>query len=310
MQHQLSTYMAFSSDVYGPRAANALNTMVLHLDTRNNSEDFHFHTQPTGTPFEADLLLSCTGTDRSAVGSVIYNGVLFAAGLQYDTALMNSITSEPIQGNMIPTLKDSIMEIRKEVHEATRPLCVGRGEDDAFSTKLLGPRIAKVLNGLLALEINAMNRGLGQRYFWSQYDPVFDTPDERRESFAMGTERGTMFAADLLIKQYLHNTPYNTISIFIRMAKPGEDFGLMDALLPYLGQDFTGSDDQMRPGNFARLVRDAINNVHEEMCTIVLSANEKAIPTLMASIPRLGSNSMLAKLEKGILCMIAQMAIS
>ena len=303
--------MAFSPDVYGPRAANALNTMVQRLDSRNNrfSHDFYFHTQPTGTPFEADLLLSCTGTARSAVGSVIYNTGLFTNGLQYDTALLNAITPKPMQGNMIPILKDSIMEIRKEVHEATRPLCVGRGEDNAFSTTLLGPRIAKVLNGLLALEIHGMNGG-GPQYFWPKYHVVFDDPDERRKSFAMGTERGTMFAADLLIKQYLHDTPYNSLPIFIRRAKPGEDFGLMDALLPYLGQDFTGSDDQMRPGNFFGLVRDAISNVHEEMCSIVRAANERAIPTLMAGNPRLGRDSPLGKLENEILCMITRMAIS
>lgn len=280
----------FLESVVGPRAVPVLNAMVSELERPEGTDEslkflIHTFTHPSSTRFEADLLLSCTGLSWSSVGRHVRNA-----------DVVTGDSREVV--NTRHTIATSIIEIRESIPGAftlrSRP---------AFGDTLFGPRVANVLNGLLALEISAVDDYNTPEYFWALSAPLFEFPElrGRRRTFALTSEYGTVFAADALVLQ--HRLSKDELSTFLRLNKV-DDFGLSQALFPAFEE--APPVGEVVTMEFDKLVNSALQNVRREMYRVHNVVHGKAVHILMAR----GTQSPLAAVEPEILLMIVKMVLN
>ncbi len=280
----------FLESVVGPRAVPVLNAMVSELERPENTDEslkflIHTFTHPSSTRFEADLLLSCTGLSWSSVCRQVRNSDAAVGGTRKAVNTRKTIATE-------------IIETRESIPGT---YTIRRGP--AFSDTLFGPSVAKVLNGLLALEISAVDSVSAPQYFWALSAPLFDFPElrKRRGSFAVRSEYGTAFAADALVLQ--HRLSKDELSTFLRLNKVN-DFGLSQALFPAFEEPLGYSE--MGIIQFDKRVNSALQNVRREMYRVHTVVHGKAVHILMAR----GTGSPLAAIEPEILLMIVKMVLN
>ena len=289
--------MPFSPEIYGAQAATALNA----LSDSEQGTGFVMFTKTKGTLFEADLLLSCAGLFNSPVHRLMLDcrpgeGVHW---LMLSSGSENVGLAEKFLGKKSSSRLEILGLVRRLRSSLPRPVSSRSGP--AFSDAKFGPRVAKVLNALLALEIAvAGDNGVDQRtdgVSISYPQAQAFGPWDERPAFALQVEEGTTFAAELL----LHRA--GALTLFLEEAKERkEDFGIMDALFPAFGKVPTG----VFSSDFSR----AVTNARVEMYALLVVVVRWAMAVLMAGVHRLGRNSPLATIDQGVLKMIVEMVIA
>ena len=259
----------FSPKLYGPTASTALNALVRTLETQDqpyNPSLYHTFTLPEGTAFEADILMSCTGLDESPIGRVVNSAIsrdVMPGGVVGDnaeellSAFGNPIRCSLATGFHYPSLVDTVMEIRAHLPKATFTRQQRRGE--AFKDALFGPRVAKVLNALHAFEVWVAS---GSRAIKFTHSAMLGNHLARRP-YALCTEEGTAYAADVLTLQ--HNFPLLGLTRFLFEAEPGADFGLKISLFPAFCNPLVSGDPERYYIDFAESVTAAMRNLRIEM---------------------------------------------
>jgi hypothetical protein len=298
--------MPFSPEIYGTRATTALNA----LSDSEQSFGWVMFTKTEGTAFEADLLLSCSGLYSTPVCRLLdainsgkrgYNLVGGFLGKQpRKISVLNHFNGKlpSAQG-----VRFEVMVLLRRLRRSIPRSVSTTRSGPAFTDAKFGPRVAKVLNALLALEIAVVgNTGVDQGTYVFNITfaraRVLASWDER-PAFALGTEEGTEFAAELLLHQA------GSLEFFIEDAKErGEGFGIVDALFPTYGAVPTEHSD------FFPCFQGAVMNCHREMYTLLVVVIDRTVPVLMAGVHHLGRNSPLAKLDQSVLQMIVQMVIA
>jgi hypothetical protein len=255
----------FSPKLYGKKASTALNALVHTLETQDqpyNPSLCHTFTTPEGTAFEADTLMSGTGLDESPIGRVVNSAIsrdVMPGGVGGDAELLSAF-GDPIRcsaksGFHYPSLVNTVMEIRANLPKATLNRQQRRGE--AFKDALFGPRVAKVLNALHAFEVWVAS---GSRAIQFTHSAMFSNHQHRRP-YALCTEEGTAYAADVLTLQ--HNFPLLGLTRFLFEAEPGCDFGLKTSLFPAFCNPLVSGDRCYI--DFAESLTAAMRNLRIEM---------------------------------------------
>ena len=292
--------MPFEPAVCGPQASSALNALVRTLERRNqpyNASLYHTFTQPSGTAFEADLLLSCTGFDHSAVCRIVDRAIsrdmLQTTG---DEELLEAFGNPlGLEAFHYPSVGMIVAHIRGCLLPKITTSRTQRW-GNAFSDTLFGPRVAKVLNSLLKLEVWVANGGVGMGLLHAR---IFVGHPSRRP-LALCIQQGTAYAADVLTVQ--HNFPLGGLATFLHKAEPRADFGLMNALFQ------TGPPPPREDADqFFEAVRDAIRSVRAEMLYVTETVDGRMVPILSAGHPRLGADSWLGRMDQEVLRMIVCM---
>ena len=281
--------MPFSPAVYNAQVAAALNALESDLDTREDrlSERYHMFTKFSGTDFEADLLLSHSGFKLSGVGRVL-------SAMGYETDAQKKLLDAFGAADAFPL---QIMAVVTKLRGLIKPSDRPARTTPAFRDTLFGPRVAQVLNALLAAEVS----GPGRHYFWPRYAFTMSCVADR-QPFALLTDEGTAAAADLLVLQ--HSSCQDELATFLRMN--ADDFGVKAALL-YFEPRLNGVDPD--PNAFKALFQSAIGNVRSEMYRVATTVDNRAVPVLMAKNRRLGSNSLLGMIDPCVLGMIVRMVL-
>ena len=255
--------MSFSPEIYGQTVSSVLNALVCALETRNqpyNQSLYHTFTQPSGTAFEVDLLLSCTGLDHSPFGRVVNSATSRDMVQGGDGELLRAF-GNPIRcsinttGFHYPTVVHTVMRIRSHLPKMTS--IRKRRSGNAFKDTLFGPRVAKALNALLAFEVWVAS---GSRDIKFTHSAILGNHLARRP-YALCIEEGTAYAADVLTVQ--HNFPLLGLTKFLWEAEPRADFGLMDALFPAFCAE--PSKEPEHYTHFAESVTAAMRNLRIEM---------------------------------------------
>jgi hypothetical protein len=261
----------FSPKVYGPTASTALNALVRTLETQDqpcNPSLYHTFIKPEGSAFEADMLMSCTGFDESPIGRVVNSAIsrdVMPGGAGGDAEELLSAFGNPIllrtaTGFHCPSLVDTVMEIRANLPKTTVTRQPRRGQ--AFKDALFGPQIARVLNALHAFEVWVAS---GSRAIKFTHSDMFSNQTFRRP-YALCTEEGTAYAADVLTLQ--HNFPLLGLTRFLFEAKPGADFGLKDALFPAFCNPLVSGDPERYYIDFAESLTAAMRNLRIAMFSV------------------------------------------
>jgi hypothetical protein len=274
--------MFFSPLVVGPRAAPALDALVTMLQEEGSEHTF---TIPVGSAFEAGLMLTCTGLRWSCAGRLLRD---MGAG-----DVLAHFAPTP-SDNVRRAVMNSVFDMRDSVRRGMKRN--GTRSGPAFSDALYGSAVAKVLNGLLALEVHVLDIQPRVCYFWPLESVLFENDGEKRRSIALHSEHGTAFAADILTLQY--RLSKEELATFLRRGTPNA-FGIADALFPAFG---TPPSANMPIPAYNALVTSALVNVRREMFRV-----HTAVAVLMATHARLGGASQLAVLEDEIICMILRM---
>jgi hypothetical protein len=279
--------MPFSPAVYNAQVAAALNALESDLDTREDrlSERYHMFTKFSGTDFEADLLLSLSGLKLSGVGRVL-------SAMSYETDAQKKLLDAFVEADAFPLQIMAVVTELRGLIKTNRPART----TPAFRDTLFGPRVAQVLNALLAAEVS----GPGRHYFWPRYAFTMSCVTDR-QPFALLTDKGTAAAADLLVLQ--HSSCQDELATFLRMN--ADDFGVKAALF-YFEPRFVMHDD---PNAFKALFQSAIGNVRSEMYRVATTVDNRAVPVLMAKNRRLGCNSPLGRMEVEILDWIVRLVL-
>ena len=319
--------MAFSPTVYGDRAAAMLNLMVEEFRNESAkgvfSKKFYTNTQPEGTPFEADILLSCSNIESSAVNSILrrmdpqsyyfdevpeFIGVFFTDSSQY-TMLVNEYKEactndarRAVSSKIIESVLNAVLDIRRSIRCLLKP--EEPSPTPAFSDTLFGPHVAKVMNSFLQVEIQLTENEITlssrpkDRYNW---ETVFgsliqsSSLSDERKSFALRAGKGTAFAGDFLTLQY-HGCSYRILN--------GTALPLIkDALFPEFEKDYKGKQ------NNTEEVNSALRNVREEMVFLTDVVHHEALPILMAGVHRLGRDSFFKDVDHELMRMMAHLVI-
>ncbi len=338
--------MAFSPEVFGPRAAAALDALVARVEWRGETKSkdgndllFHTITEPSGTLLEADILLSCSDVKYSPVYRLLEHCTTdeeltrhfvqgdydehFATKVAHFQKCNTKAETDSARNEIEFILSRSVLEFRKSIKEiaaTTQSTTTG----PVFSDTLYGPHVTKVLNALLAFEAHLARTSVRPDSFPANYRSIIDAADnhqsEHCQMFAVQPGKGTAFAGDALLLQYcLSWDTGSMISLF-----PEESSPLMDALFP----EFQVSDkawnkhgwDELLPElekppsavskhKFESLLHKTLEEVRVEMGFVVNIIHGQAVTTLMAGNRRLGGNSLLGVLDIETLCMIARMLI-
>jgi len=317
--------MAFPPSVYGDRAAAALNVMAeIYKKTEYSGMDktYYSMTQPEGTLFEADLLLSCNNVQGNAVNYIMGiidpdNECTYSSHLctpfvpdqtQYDAmreeyrTTRDRYTEETIRTNIKKLVVNSVLEIRKSVRDMVGPEEVS--PTPAFSDHLFGHHVAKVMNGLLNVEIQLTeNDTTLPRPNGNDQQQVFksliqsSSLEEQRRSIALRSGKGTAFAGDFLVLQHFRSRCHEI------MDKDGQAVPLVKgALFPAFEHDITLSKQ-------CTDVLTAITHVREEIDFVNRIIHGQVLPFLMGSGPRLGRESPFLAMDREIMCIIGRMVI-
>lgn len=341
--------MAFSPEVFGPRAAAALDALVARVEWRGEkakSKDgndllFHTITEPSGTLLEADILLSCSDVKYSPVFRLLehcmtdeeltrlfvqcdYDQHFLASKAAHFQKCNTKAETDSARNEIESILSRSVLEFRKSIREMIAATTQSTTAGPVFSDTLYGPHVAKVLNALLAFEAHLASTSVRPGSFPVYYRSIIDSADnhqsEQCRMFAVQPGKGTAFAGDALLLQYcLSWDTGSMISLF-----PEESSPLMDALFP----EFQVSDkawnkhgwDELLPElekppsavskhKFESLLHKTLEEVRVEMGFVVNIVHGQAVTTLMAGNRRLGENSLLGVLDIETLSMIARMLI-
>jgi hypothetical protein len=323
--------MAFSPSVYGDRAAAALNVMAGLYQWQDKPEDgssdekYFTKTQPQGTPFEADLLLSCTSIRSNTVNFIMritdpggecfeddneYAKHFFADPAQY-TAICVSYKKtkkrdarNAISAKVKESILSAVLEFRKSIRDMVAP--EEPSETPAFRDSLFGPHVAKVMNSLLVVEVGLTEndttppRRLEQG---GEHQEIFKSlilknslADERR-SFALRSGKGTAFAGELLVLQHYRSCGHELED------EKGDTLPLVkDAMFPVFQYNIRMIKSLAYPLN-------GLSNVRQEMIFLTEVVHGQALPILMAGVHRLGSESLFRDMDKELICIIARHVI-
>lgn len=317
--------MAFSPAIYGPRTAAALDALhkIMYKDKIERKTSFWYYTiiPASGTMLEADLLLSCS----DVMSSPVYR--LFKYNVEIRTELTDIFAPEKDKKISDEIIAHSIVEFRRSIRgvfNKNAAVATVTTTIDSFSDTLFGPCLAKVLNGLLILEIKLANArptdGL-DTYYRATIEKVDSHSPPAYQPFALQSEKGTAFAGDLLLLQY-------SLSSYIVgdmvLLFPEESALLMKALFPeFKGKSFAWDQREWedllpeleKPRNaidrfkFNSLIGKALGEARREMEFVVNVIHGRALVILMAGNRRLGENSPLGALDTELLRMIARMLI-
>jgi hypothetical protein len=316
--------MAFSPTVYGDRAAAILNVMAdeYRSESKNGiyTKKFYTNTQPEGTPFEADILLSCNNIKSSAVARVLsrldpkscycdeepeYIRLFFTDPSQY-SAMLKEYDEAPtgdarrlIRSKISESILNVVLDIRRSVRGMLKP--DEPTQTPAFSDTLFGPHVAKVMNSFLQVEIQLADNEITlsprpeDRFKWdtviaSQIQSSPLTGEHR--SFALRTGKGTAFAGDFLTLKYCGLRIGNALPL------------IQDALFPEFEKDYKGEKNY----NTAS-VNSAMLNVREEMVFLTDIVHNQALPILMAGVRRLGRESLFRDVDYELMRIMAHLII-
>jgi hypothetical protein len=332
----------FQPAIYGVHAAAALEALYTRLHITDADESFintnfsvqyYLMTQPSGSRFEAEILLSCNGIKGSPVGQMIYEiGRCFqpedAIDLDIDTETLSHFISletlhekttqhprsrhynKKVQDNyntMVASAVQSVLLYRTDINwcnSGTEPVT-----GPVFSDTLFGPYVSKVFNSLMKLEIRLADNDTRPSAFPDNHRETFaalDDLDERMSS-ALHSERGTAFAGDLLVLQHVRSVQTGSMIIKLK-EEEGFECGLVDALFPMFG-DLPKPLDQIGMLGLDISIHSALKQVRLEMDYIIRIVHGQALPILMAGNRRLGEDSPLGTLDAEILRWIAQIVI-
>jgi len=319
--------MAFSPTVYGDRAAAMLNLLAEEFRCENAkglySRKFYTNTQPEGTPFEADILLSCSNIETNAVNSILrrmdpqsyyfveipeFIGVFFADSSQY-TVLVNEYSGartidarRAVSSKIIESVLNAVLDIRRSIRCLLKP--EEPSPTPAFSDTLFGPHVAKVMNSLLQVEIQHTENEITlssrpeDRFNWvTVFGSLIQSSSlsDERKSFALRAGKGTAFAGDFLTLQY-----YNCdVKILNGTALPL----IKDALFPEFEKDIMGNQDDTED------VNSALHNVRQEMVFLTDVVHHEALPILMAGVHRLGRDSFFKDVDHELMRIMAHLVI-
>jgi hypothetical protein len=319
--------MAFSPTVYGDRAAAMLNLLAEEFRCERAeglfSKIFYTNTQPEGTPFEADILLSCSNIEKNAVNCILrrmdpqsyffdeipeFIGVFFADSSQY-TVLVNEYSGartidarRAVSSKIIESVLNAVLDIRRSIRCLLKP--EEPSPTPAFSDTLFGPHVAKVMNSLLQVEIQHTENEITlssrpeDRFTWvtvfGSLTQSSSLSDERK-SFALRAGKGTAFAGDFLTLQY-YNCDYKILN--------GTALPLIkDALFPEFEKDIMGKQ------NNTEEVNRALHNVREEMVFLTDVVHHEALPILMAGVRRHGRESLFRDMDYELMRIMAHLII-
>jgi hypothetical protein len=322
--------MAFSPSVYGDRAAAALNVMAnvyrWSSGKERNTENYYTKTQPEGTLFEADLLLSCNYVRTNAVNYMLccmdpmdyqfdnkhnYASLFFTDPTQY-TAMVNeyneaheSSAQKLVRSKIKQSVLNSILEFRKSIRNMAGP--EEPLQTPTFSDTVFGPHVAKVMNSILQVEIQLTENEITISSLpedRNKQETVFNSLmqssslSDQRKSFALRSGKGTAFAGDFLVLQHFRSQGSKL--------KDGNDNALplvRDAFFPEFEYDVK------RRKSLKVSVPSALINVRGEMVFLTDVVHKQALPILMAGIHRLGRESLFRDMDRELMCMIAHLVI-
>jgi hypothetical protein len=319
--------MAFSPTVYGDRAAAMLNLLAEEFRCERAegffSKKFYTNTQPEGTPFEADILLSCSNIETNAVNSILrrmdpqsyyfveipeFIGVFFTDSSQY-TVLVNEYNEactddakRAVSSKIIESVLNAVLDIRRSIRCLLKP--EEPSPTPAFSDTLFGPHVAKVMTSLLQVEIQHTENEITlssrpeDRFTWvtvfGSLTQSSSLSDERK-SFALRAGKGTAFAGDFLTLQY-YRCGYRILN--------GTALPLIkDALFPEFEKDYKGEQ------NNTEEVNRALRNVREEIVFLTDVVHHEALPILMAGVHRLGRDSFFKDVDHELMRIMAHLVI-
>ena len=282
--------MPFSPEIFGAQAAAALNA----LSANEQGTGFVMNLRPRGTLFEADFLLSCSGQHNSPVTRLLRASI---SGSYHGRILVEGFLGKPPnkKGVRVQVLA-LLRQLRRTI---PRPLGAAARSGPAFTDAKFGPRAAKLLNALLALELAVVSGARTVSEVYYPKAPMFASWAEERPAFALLTEEGTEFTAELLLLQSI------SLDYFIKDAQErGEDFGILAALFPAYGAVPT------EDSNFRTRFTRAVSRCLDEMFSLRVVVTNRAVTVLMAGVDRLGRSSPLARIDQGVLRIIVEMVIA
>jgi hypothetical protein len=332
--------MSFPSSVYGERPATVLNTLVERNDLRGGMDGYHdvrYHTftEPEGTLFEAEFLLSCSNNGQSLLYKTLryvdaknemfeYNNQslrrFFKDPTQFDTMIemYPKTRDQDAKNKMVSDIQKLVVNTFLECRKSIRQIS---GEDiplsssPVFSDGLFGPYVAKVMNSLLEAEIESTeNYKVSPPPTWNsptlaQAESVKQDEliclvssdahlSQERRPFALRSGKGTAFAGDMLVRMYAVSFNHERFlgdSVIAQKVR--------ESLFPRFEYGPSGEEEM------DTAVYYAFQNVRLEMDFVARIVHGKVLPVLMSRIPRLGSGSVLYAVDKEVLSMIVRLVI-
>ena len=138
--------MPFSQQIYGAQAATALNALADPI--QGSGFVTSMFSEAEGTPFEADLLLGCSGLCNSPVYRLMRPSSPTDVFVPSDCYRL----VEKFIGKK-PSTRPEVLDLVRQLRRSIPRLVSGTRSGPAFSNAKFGPRVARLLNALLALEI-------------------------------------------------------------------------------------------------------------------------------------------------------------
>lgn len=309
-------FSASTSSSFNPAAAASLNALASLVS--KSPDDNHWlsrrFTEPEGTMLEAELLLSPSGMHRSAIGRAIMlkkdkvSAKFSELWNLFPVAPTNTTTTTIITTNHETHLIHAFMRLRGTIQVVVSSSDETGEKEEVFSNMLFGPDIARVLNALLALESSCVTNDSRERLLLSPHhaskldeiesdDPSLVVRGRKRPLFTTlqgKNNKGTAFAAEWLVMQYMYNQGEYALSI------RHNHFGLRDALFPRFG----GGELQEEGMPFNAACQMAMQQIHKEMHHISTVVDRRFVPLLMGTHARLGRDSPLRGVNDEILRLV------